>query len=262
MMKVKDYIKKIGIAVLALVLLAALVVPLVSHSVKATPPSAREELPEYELGPTQIYPENATVEEDLMEITVEDLSEATGEELGECICRILVFRVTQAAILQLYPESDLPPIQGEIKVTYHNPSEGHKNAFDYLLTPECCQLEMPEGTTLKHLTMENFKYEFNSTYTGVTFETQVKEDIFPEGFLELRGKVKSGEANSTEKAKFAEQWSDVRDKFLTMETYELFTGIEKPEEEEEEEAGGFPAGAVLFGVLIAGVVTYTVRARR
>jgi hypothetical protein len=31
---------------------------------------------------------------------------------------------------------------------------------------------------------------------------------------------------------------------------------------EEEEGGGFPAGAVLFGILVVGVIVFTVRARR
>jgi hypothetical protein len=248
-MKRMNYIKLFRIAALALIVLAVIAVPLTASPAGAQPPGARE-LPEYELEDISIYDEDGN----LLEISIEDVAEAHEGEL--CTCVACVFRVVQAAISELY-EEDIPK-QGEIKVTYHQPSDGHKIAFESLLGAKNCTLEMPPGTSAKHLTRENYRYEFSSTYTETTFETQVREDIFPEGYFELREKVKNQTATSEEKTEFAEQWSDLRDNFLTMELWELFEGIEAPEEEEGE---GFPAGAVLFGVLVVGVIVFTLTRR-
>ena len=217
--------------------------------VGSTPPGVREALPEYKLEPILIY----DGEGDLLKITIEDLAEATGEELWECVCRPCVFRVTKTAISQLYEREEYPT-QGELKVIYHHPSDGHRLSFNYLLTEDCCTLEMPPGTSRKKFTMENYAYEFIRTDTGETFKTEVKAQVFPKGFFVLKEKLKSKTATPDEKAEFAKQWSDVRDKFLVMNSYELFEGVEEAEEESEEEALDVIGGATFFSILVAGLI--------
>jgi hypothetical protein len=222
--------------------------------IEATPPGLREALPEYKLEPILIY----DGEGDLLKITIEDLAEATGEELWECVCRPCTFRVTKTAISQLY-EGEEYPTQGELKVVYHHPSRGHRLSFNYLLTEDCCTLEMPPGTSRQKFTIENYAYEFIRTDTGETFKTRVKVQVFPEGFFVLREKVKSKTATPDEKAEFAKQWSDVRDKFLVMNSYDLFEGVEEAEEETEEEVPNVVGGATFFSILVAGLILLLAR---
>jgi type III secretory pathway component EscR len=82
--------------------------------------------------------------------------------------------------------------------------------------------------------------------TGEQFEVQAVEDIFPEGFDELRKKVKmEGTATQEEIDEFKAMWEEVRDGFLTLPDWELFEGISEP----------FPVGgAVFLGFLVVGLI--------
>lgn len=250
-MKYKKRVGAFAIAVLALALLLSLMMPLAA-TVEAAPHGARE-LPEYELEDIWIYDADGKP----LKISIEDVADAHGEL---CICVACAFRVTQAAVAELWDLEEEYPRQGELEVTYHHPSQGHKDAFEYLLTEGCCTLEMPEGTRIDHLTMENYAYTFTRMDTGDTLDVQVNEGVFPEGFFALREKVKSGEATDDEKAQFASQWSDARDNFLLTEAWELFEGVEEPGEEPFPSVGVGFTGALLLLIIVAFV--YSWRGRR
>jgi len=47
------------------------------------------------------------------------------------------------------------------------------------------------------------------------------------------------------------QWEAVRDAFLTQPDWELFEGIEEPEEEEPDVVGG----AIFFSILVIGLIS-------
>jgi formylmethanofuran dehydrogenase subunit E len=110
---------------------------------------------------------------------------------------------------------------------------------------------------MKEMGIESWNFTIIRKSTGEQFEVQAIEDIFPEGFDELRKKVKiEGTAIPEEIDEFRAMWEEVRDAFLTLPDWELFEGIEEP----------FPVvGAIFFGILAAGViggVTYAVARRK
>jgi hypothetical protein len=76
----------------------------------------------------------------------------------------------------------------------------------------------------------------------------VKEGVHPEGFFELREKVKVDKtATPGEIDEFRGQWEAVRDAFVTQPDWELFEGVEEPEEP-------FPVGgAIFFSILVIGL---------
>ena len=232
-----------GIAALVLMLMTV-IAPVQAHV-----PAGAGEAPEGEIGEIVMFDAGGR----LLRISIDDAAEIHGDL---CVCTACAFRVTQAAISQLYNLEEELPTQGEIKVTYHHPGKGHKDVLEYLLTPECVTYEKVGNP--KHLTLEHYTYQFTRTDTGDTFETQVKEGIIPEDFPDLRYKVegfKNGwhedKPTEAEKAAFAERWTEARDNFLTMELGELFEGMES----EEEEEGGFPmAGVVFTGVVIVALI--------
>ena len=85
-----------------------------------------------------------------------------------------------------------------------------------------------------------------------SFEVVLKEGVFPEDFFELRKKVKFGvpeKATSEERTLFKSEWEDTRDKFLTLQDWELFEGVEEPEGEEADVVGG----AIFFSILVIGL---------
>jgi len=77
---------------------------------------------------------------------------------------------------------------------------------------------------------------------------QVKEGVIPEGFFELRKKVKVEKTATPEEIdEFRAQWEAVRDAFLTQPDWVLFEGVEEPEEEPD-----VVGGAIFFSMLVIG----------
>lgn len=70
------------------------------------------------------------------------------------------------------------------------------------------------------------------TYGNITFQVQVRPEIFPDGFFEQRRIVEFGipkEATEEERKRFEECEKDVRDKFLSFPGEALFFGATKAE---------------------------------
>jgi len=259
-MRSKKGIGVFAIAALALALLVSLVVPFAATPVEAHAPLGAGEPAEYELEDIWIY----DVDGKPLKISIEDVAEAHGDL---CICVACAFRVTQAAISKLWDLEEEYPRQGELLVIYHHPSSGHKDAFEYILSKDCGTLEIPEGTSIQHLTLDNYVYTFTRTDTGDTFETRVKEGVFPQGFFELRYKVvgydkgwHQDEPTDVERAEFAAKWTQARDNFLTMEAWELFEAIEEEGEEPLPTAAITFTGILALLLLIGGI--YSWRGRR
>ena len=254
-MRSKKGIGAFATTALALALLVSLAMALAATTVTAHAPAGAGEPAEFELQDIWMY----DVDGRPLKISVEDVAEAHGEL---CVCVACVFRVTQAAIAELWDLEEEYPRQGELLVTYHHPSSGHKDAFEYILTEGCCTFEMPEGTSIQHLTLDNYVYVFTRTDTGDTFEAQVGESVFPEGFFDLRYAVAGydkgwhqDEPTDAEREEFARQWTEARYSFLTVEAWELFEGIE---EEEEEPTGVWPIVFALgLGVAVIGTTIYS-----
>jgi len=244
--------------------------------VSAHVPAGAKEVKETELSPIWIYGQDGK----LRKFAIEDndlrgyrwgmkpleMSFKLGEKEIKCpdgkltICEACVYRVMQLAISQLSP--DEVPQAGNFEIHLSHPCPGHEAAFRYITEGVAeYHKEIPEGTSLKHLTLENYKYKFVRKDTGDVFETQVLEGIFPKDFFKLREKVKSGQATPEERKEFLKQWEEVRDRLLTADLSELFAF---EEEEEEEEVPIWPVTfALIVFVGAIGTTLYSViRARR
>ena len=184
----------------------------------------------------------------LIEITVDDRDIPDGSLSA---CEVLTFRVLQLAFSQLWLEE--VPNLADFAVRYGHPSEGSKATFEYITSAFSrgkADVELTEGVTKKSFDLDVMWYEFTNLDTEESFRTRVLEGVFPDGFFELRTKVKMGEATEAEKAKFAFQWEEVRDNFLTWEPDKLF----ELEEEEKEPA---PIWSLVFALGLTAVVLGT-----
>ena len=104
----------------------------------------------------------------------------------------------------------------------------------------------------KNNTLDNFKFNISRKSTGEYFEVTIKEGVFPDDFFELRKKVKFSipeTPTDEDKSQFKSEWEDTRDKFLTQPDWELFEGVEEPEEDVD-----VIGGAMFFSILIAAFI--------
>jgi hypothetical protein len=104
------------------------------------------------------------------------------------------------------------------------------------------------------MTMDNWIYTFTRVDTGEIFETQVREGVIADGFFDLRYKVngfKNGwhedKPTEEENAAFAAKWTETRDNFLTMQAWELYSGVEEPEKPA-------PVGGIVFSSALVLVI--------
>ena len=208
-----------------------------SVPVSAHVPEGAGKTAEFVLEPIRIYSQGG----DLLEYSIEDLGEMKG---GVCMCLSGGFRAIQAAISALYGEDELP-VQGELTVLYHHPGSGHKLVFETVLTAECVVYE--KAGNPQRMTMKHWAYTFTRTDTGEVFETQLKGGVIPDGFFDLRYEV-NGYTNGWHDEKpteeeyngFSAAYTDAMNNILTFPLWELYEGIEEPEEET-------PAGVIVFG---------------
>jgi hypothetical protein len=244
-----------GLRAALLVTIAAMslftAVPVYAHA-----PQGAGEAPEVELEPIQIYDQ----EGNLLEISIDDLAEIEG---NLCVCIATSSRVIQTAIDNLYEDDEIPT-RGDFTAIYRHPGKGHKNAFNHIFTEEYATYEKTGNP--QHMTMENWVYTFTRHDTGDVFETQVLEGVIADRFFDLRYKVngfKNGwhenPPTEEEKVAFVAAWTETRDNFLTLPAWELYSGVEEPEEPA-------PVGAIIFsGALVVLVVIgfiYSARGKR
>ena len=215
-----------------------------SIPVSAHVPDGAGETKEFVLEPIQIYDQDG----DVLEYSIEDLGEMQG---GICMCLSGGFRVTQAAISVLYGE-DERPAQGELKVVYHHPGSGHKFVFEKLLTAECVVYEKTGNP--QHMTMDHWAYTFTRTDTGEVYETELKGGVIPDDFFDLRYDVNGYTKGWHEEAPtdeeyngFTAAYTDAMNNLLTLPLWELYEGIEEPEEVT-------PVGVVIFGFALLSLI--------
>jgi len=153
----------------------------------------------------------------LLNISIEEVGAYHGDV---CICLALGFRGTQLAIADLWDvyEGEMPH-QGDFKVISASPTRGIRDAFEYIMnaTGDDYVLDLPEGTDIVNLTQDNFRATIIRKSTNESVTIQVKEGIFPDGFFELRKKVKFGipeNATPEEKKAFKLLWKKTREKAL------------------------------------------------
>jgi len=191
---------------------------------------------------------------------------------GICPCSSCAFRAALLGISELW--GDEIPERADIKFISRRPTPGATQCLQYITgsgpkVPDVTskgelQMILPDGTEITDLSVKNLKkYMVDmdlSTWnfvtirksTGEEFEVQVKEGVHPEGFSELRKKVKVEKTATPEEIdEFRMQWEAVRDAFLTQPDWELFEGVEEPEEEEQDVVGG----AIFFSILVIALIS-------
>ncbi len=240
-------------AVLAAITLL-MVIPVCAHA-----PKGAGEPPQAAIEPIQIYDKKG----DLLNISIDDVAAIHGDK---CICVVGAFRVTQAAINVLYGKDEAPK-QGNLTVVYHHPGIGHKQVFEHILTPEYVVYEKTGNP--QYMTMDHWVYKFTRTDTGDVFETQIKEGMISKDFFALRYEVDGFEKGwhedkptDQEESGFAVAYTETLANLLTLPVWELYTGVEQPEESEEPA----PVAAIIFcGALIILIVLgfiYSARVKR
>lgn len=212
---------------------------------------------------TKMLKKKGKTDEEIVRIIEEEFAEATGT----CPCTSFAFRAALLSISEVW--GDEIPERSDIKIITRRPTPGATQCLQYITgtgskVPNVTnkgelQMILADGTEVTDLSVPSLKKHmkgmgietWNITIvrksTGEQFEVQAVEDIFPQGFEELRKKVKmEGTATPEEVDEFRAMWEEVRDAFLTLPDWELFEGVEEP----------FPVGGAIFlGVLVIGLIT-------
>lgn len=228
--------------------------------------------PEVNLGPIVVSDDGVPVE-----ITIDDVAayhgEMEGKEPDACVCCACMYRVLLSGIGELWGE-DIPE-RSDIGVQSRLVSNGALHTAWYVtgtgpgMDPASAgQLTLiaPDGSVLtdyskearmkiaKNRCFEDYEFVITRLSTGESVSLTLREDVFPEGFLDLRKKVKVNQtATGEEAAVFLAQWESLRDDLLQKPDYELFNEIEPPGEEEPDLVGG----GIFLGLLciaVAGMV--------
>ncbi|MEA3429330.1 MAG: hypothetical protein U9Q84_09030, partial [Thermodesulfobacteriota bacterium] len=117
---------------------------------------------------------------------------------------------------------------------YHHPGRGHKDVFKYLLGPE--NVTYKKAGDPRHLTLaQHYTYVFVRKDTGATWKTQMKEGVIPEGFFDLRYKVKGflkgwhkKKPTKAEKVSFKIRFNKSINNILGMEPSNIFEAVSNP----------------------------------
>ncbi len=147
-----------------------------------------------ELSPILIYDED-----DLLEISIEDVEKYHGDI---CLCLTLAFRSIQLAISQLW--QDEIPKRGDLKIISACPTPGTKDCFESItriitrMEGNNFKLELPAGTDIENMISDNFTFIFIRKSTGDSIRIRTREELFPDGFFELRKVVKYGKTSTEE----------------------------------------------------------------
>ena len=186
---------------------------------------------------------------------------------GTCPCTSFAFRAALSGISEIW--GDEIPERSDIKIITRRPTPGatqclqyitgtgpkvpsvtNKGELEMILADETEVTDLSIPSLKKHMKgmgIETWNIIIIRKPTGEQFEVQAVEDIFHEGFSELRDKVNvEGTATPEEIDEFRAMWGEVRDVFLTLPDWELFEGVSEP----------FPVGGAIFlGVLVVGLIT-------
>jgi len=219
---------------------------------------------------TKMLKKKGKTDEEVAKIIEEEFAGADGK----CPCTSCAFRAVLLGISKIWGNEI--PEREDIKIITRRPTPGATQCLQFITgtgpnVPSVTNkgelhMILADGTVvtdlsvpslqkyMKDMGIESWNFIIIRKSTGEEFEVQVKEDIFPEGFEELRKKVKMEKTATKEEIdEFRTMWEEVRDAFLTLPDWELFEGIEKP----------FPVGgAVFFSLLVIGLVTIMVGTRK
>lgn len=174
---------------------------------------------EDKLSPISIYDE-----EDLLKISIEDVGKYHGDMDP---CGIVGFRATQIAISQLW--KDKIPRREDFKIISAFPGKGSQDAFEFITrakTRKDFTLELPEGTSLANISMDNWVFTFIRKSTSKQIKIWLKEEVFSKGseeFFRLRKKVKFEKtATPKEKEAFKSAKQELKKALMSLPLDKLF----------------------------------------
>jgi sirohydrochlorin ferrochelatase/formylmethanofuran dehydrogenase subunit E len=159
----------------------------------------------------QIYDEGENPD-----ISLDDVAEAHGHV---CPCVAAAFKASQTA----FKAWDKIPARANLEIVSAHPSDGHTETFEYILnSSEDVTVKLPDGTDTLNLTEENYCYSFIEKSTGDMVVVSVKDDIFPDGFFEMRMKCKTNVSTPDEKSAFKLAKNEIKEKILYLPAEEVF----------------------------------------
>ena len=190
----------------------------------------------------QVKPESATFalpsisiydgDNHLLEISIEDVGKYHGHV---CPCMIMAYRAIQAAFAKLW--GDEMPYRYDIKIISKSPTQGTQDAFEFITRAKTrlsrkddFRIELPQGTDIDNIKPCNFAYTFLRKSTGDVLEVQIKESIFPEGFFQMKRKLKSGKFTSDNRKMLEKAIGRLKAKVLNLPAEEIFIFSKSKEE--------------------------------
>lgn len=171
------------------------------------------------LSPISIYDE-----ENLRKISIEDIGKYHGDV---CLCLAVSFRAVQLAILQLW--GDGIPKEKDFKIISAHPGRGSQDAFEFITRAKTRKdfiLELPQGTNIENLSMDNWVFTFIRKSTGARVKLFLRKDVFTRGakrFFDLRKKAEfSKMAAKEEKEAFELAELEFKNIFMNLSLNKLF----------------------------------------
>jgi len=216
----------------------------------------------------QMLKKQGKTDEEIEAIIEEEFAGADGK----CPCTSCAFRAALLGISKIW--GDERPKREDIRIISNLSTPGSCQCFQYITgtgpkiepTPKTkgeFHIILPNGTEVTNKSIknvkkngvntniDNWKFNISRKSTGEYFVVDVKDDVFPDDFFELRRKVKFGKpeaATEEETDRFTSEWEEIRNAFLTKPDWELFEGIEEPKED-------VTSGIVFLSILgVCGVV--------
>ena len=160
----------------------------------------------------------------LLEISIEDVGKYHGHV---CPCMMIAYRAIQSAFVKLW--KDEIPYRYDIKIVSRSPTQGTQDVFEFITRAKTrlnrkgdFRIELPEGTSTGNIKPCNFVYAFLRKSTGDILEVQVKESVFPEGFFQMKKKLKSGKFTSNNRKMLEKAIGELKNKILNLSAEELF----------------------------------------
>jgi len=155
-------------------------------------------------------------EGELLDISLDDLGAAHDHI---CPCVAAAFKASQTAFMTW----DGVPARGNLEIVSAHPSDGHNETFEYILnSSEDATVKLPDGTDTLNLTEENYCYSFIEKSTGDMVVVSVKDDLFPDGFFEIRMRCKTNVSTPDEKSAFKLAKNEIKEKILYLPAEEVF----------------------------------------
>ena len=183
---------------------------------------------------------------------------------GICPCIASTYRAVLLGIKKIW--KDEIPRRDDIKIISYLPTPGSLHCLQYI-TGNCPKVKsntkgefhiiLLNGTEVKNFSIKylkkvsinnnasNYCFIITRKSTGESFTADLKDDIFPDDFFDLRKKVKYGvpeKATNEEKKRFISEWEEVRNKLLTKPDSALFENV------------GEDVGKTIFGIALVLIV--------